>query len=399
MIAELTVPPPRWLPARLVLAAVVVAFTMAILAGKSGAEAWTATLGATELFSLCVASGVVLITALALALSTGCWLQGLLGGGARVPLELCGAVLALFPVAALTWALVHEWLVRRGLPVETLMPLELARADQDAAMETGRLLWRHLAPALVLAIPLLGAVLMTTRLPLRTRALMLCLQAPAWLILIEDVLHFMGWGGWMAQAIRSGDVNATAAGVAAGGVLMAVPAFLSSLIPVTQTEHAPRFRGWIWLPWPLWVIAAAGVGVSQTVSWGLMWLALFAMSWPAWVTALRGMKPAKQAACVAAWSLEVVSMLVVWLAAVAALHPQPLAGGVMRFFRPLLVTTNAQAAETLRDPQALLRTGVSVLGVALVLHLMSRALRWWSSLDAETPRIAAEEAETEEVAA
>ena len=32
MIAELTVPPPRWLPARLVLAAVVVAFTMAMLA-------------------------------------------------------------------------------------------------------------------------------------------------------------------------------------------------------------------------------------------------------------------------------------------------------------------------------------------------------------------------------
>ena len=76
----------------------------------------------------------------------------MLGGRARVPLEILGAVLALFPVAALTWALVHEWLVRRGLPVETLMPLELARADQDAAMETGRLLWRHFAPALVLSV-------------------------------------------------------------------------------------------------------------------------------------------------------------------------------------------------------------------------------------------------------
>lgn len=380
MISELTPPPPRWLPPLIVGGSLLVAVVMAITAGKGASEVWAAAWGlwtVDGLFARCMHSGVILLVALALATSTGFCLQLAFGQRGRLFLEAGGAVLALFPITALTWGLVNAWIVQRGLPIETLMPLELPRGDPDSSIWLGRLLWKYLAPALMLTVPLLGAVCMTTRLPLRTRVLALCMQAPAWLIIIEDVLHFMGWGGWMAQSIRAGDALAAAAGVSASGWLLAGILLVLGLIPTRAKNSAPHFGTLSWLPWPLWVLCAGACGLSQTTSWVLMWLVLFGMSWPYWLAALRGLHSTRHAMHIAAWSLEVMSMLLIWVVAVASVHPQPLNGAVMRVFRPLVVTTHEQAASTLLHPESVLRLGGLLLAVALVLHAGSRFLRHW----------------------
>lgn len=378
MISELTPQSPRWLSVWLAIGSVLAAVILAMLGGKEAAEAFTAVLGSSQLFSRCLASGVVLLMALLLALCAGVGLESLFAGRGRVFLEAVGAVLAFCPVGALTWGLVHEWIVRRGVLLETLMPLELPQSDPAVALHLGRTVWKYAAPALVLAVPLLGTYLTASRLPMRTRALALCLQAPAWLILIEDVLHFMGWGAWMAQSIRAADVSATAAGAAACGALLVAASLLCGLLPAESSKGERRWHSLLWLPWPLWVLMASACGFSQTVIWTAMWGVLFVTSLPAWLEYLRGVDALRQASGVAAWSLGVISQLVVWLAAVAAVHPQPLVGGMMRFFKPLVVMTNTQAAQTLRDPSELLHTGGFLLLLALVLHGLSRLLRWWT---------------------
>ncbi|MBL9130694.1 MAG: hypothetical protein JNG86_05815, partial [Verrucomicrobiaceae bacterium] len=129
------------------------------------------------------------------------------------------------------------------------------------------------------------------------------------------------------------------------------------------------------LPWPLWALGLCSFGISETKLWLLMWLALAGMSLPACLASLHGLDLGRQSRRVVAWSFETLSMLVVWLAAIAALHPRPLTGGVMRVFRPLIVNTHAQAAETLSRPDAILHAGGILLSVALALHLIACALR------------------------
>jgi hypothetical protein len=45
----------------------------------------------------------------------------------------------------------------------------------------------------------------------------------------------------------------------------------------------------------------------------------------------------------------------------------------MRTFQPLLITTPAQAAQTLSDPTRILNAGLVLLGTSFVLHLLSMA--------------------------
>jgi hypothetical protein len=104
-----------------------------------------------------------------------------------------------------------------------------------------------------------------------------------------------------------------------------------------------------------------------------MWLVIGSMSFPACFAKLRGQPAAQQTFHLASWSFETLSQLIVWLAAIATLHPQPLTGGVMRTFQPLLITTPAQAAQTLSDPTRILNAGLVLLGTSFVLHLLSMA--------------------------
>jgi hypothetical protein len=46
----------------------------------------------------------------------------------------------------------------------------------------------------------------------------------------------------------------------------------------------------------------------------------------------------------------------------------------MRTFQPLLITTPAQAAQTLADPARILHAGLLLLGASLILHLLGRLL-------------------------
>lgn len=376
MISAVMPHPPRWLPVRIVLAGMLAAGCLALLTGGGFFSAWTGMTDA-AVIARSWRSLIILAVALATATSTGftvTWIAEFGGRRASAGVRFLGRAVAVFPIAALAWALTGWWIGRLGWPVETLMPMQLTADIQDWRMVFGSKLWEYLAPALVLAIPLTGEVIGSAEVPLRARLQSICLLAPAWLILVEDALHFMGWGGWMAQSIRAGDAQAVAIGLAAAAWFTGILCTLANAIPTGKRLGAGPFVTFCWLPWPLWVLTASVCIASQKTLWLLLWLSLAAMTLLGCLALLRRLRPAQQACRIAAWSLEVLSLLPVWLAALAALHPQPLTGGIMRLFRPLLVTTPEQAAQTLAHPEDILRTGAILVGVSLVLHLLSQML-------------------------
>lgn len=376
MISTVLPNPPRWLPVRVVLGGMLASCVIAASGGSGFFSGWSG-LFDPALLARGGRSALVFSIAMLTAASAGYTLSWLAEAGGRVVTmiaALLGRAVALFPVAALAWSLVGWWIGALGKPVETLMPFQLDAEMKDWRLMFGAELWEYLAPALVLAVPLFGEVLGGVGKPLRARLQSLCLHGVAWLIVIEDVLHFMGWGGWMAQAIRAGEAAHVAAGVAMMAWLSAVFCTLLNALPTTQPSGAGPFATISWLPWPLWVLVLAVSLASQQVLWSMMWLVIAVMSFPLCFARLRGQAVAQQSFQVASWSFETLSQLIVWLAAIATLHPQPLSGGVMRTFQPLLITTPAQAAQTLADPARILNAGLLLLGASLVLHLLGRLL-------------------------
>lgn len=376
MISTVLPNPPRWLPVRVVLGGMLASCVIAVSGGAGFFSGWSG-LFDPALLARGGRSALVFSIAMLTAVSAGYTLSWLAEAGGRVVTiiaALLGRAVALFPVAALAWSLVGWWIGSLGKPVETLMPFQLDAEMKDWRLMFGAELWEHLAPALVLAVPLFGEVLGGVGKPLRARLQSLCLHGVVWLIVIEDVLHFMGWGGWMAQAIRAGEAANVSAGVAMMAWLSAVFCTLLNALPTTQPSGAGPFATISWLPWPLWVLVLAVSLASQQVLWLLMWLVIAVMSFPLCLARLRGQAVAQQSFHLAAWSFETLSQLVVWLAAIATLHPQPLSGGVMRTFQPLLITTPAQAAQTLAEPARILHAGLLLLGASLVLHLLGRLL-------------------------
>jgi hypothetical protein len=361
---------------RVVLGGMLVSCVIALSGGAGFFSGWSG-LFDPALLARGGRSALVFAIAMLTAASAGYTLSWLAEAGGRVVTiiaGLLGRAVALFPVAALAWSLVGWWIGSLGKPVETLMPFQLDAEMKDWRLMFGAELWEYLAPALVLAVPLFGEVLGGVGKPLRARLQSLCLHGVVWLIVIEDVLHFMGWGGWMAQAIRAGEAANVAAGVAMMAWLSAVFCTLLNALPTSQPSGAGPFATIGWLPWPLWVLALSVSLASQQVLWLLMWLVIAMISFPLCLTRLRGQAVAQQSFHLASWSFETLSQLIVWLAAIATLHPQPLSGGVMRTFQPLLITTPAQAAQTLADPARILHAGLLLLGASLVLHLLGRLL-------------------------
>ena len=376
MISTVLPNPPRWLPVRVVLGGMLASCVVALSGGAGFFSGWSG-LFDPALLARGGRSALVFAIAMLTAVSAGYTLSWLAEACGRVVIlitSLLGRAVALFPVAALAWSLVGWWIGSLGKPVETLMPFQLDAELKDWRLMFGAELWEYLAPALVLAVPLFGEVLGGVGKPLRARLQSLCLHGVAWLIIIEDVLHFMGWGGWMAQAIRAAEAANVAAGVAMMAWLSAVFCTLLNALPTTQPSGAGPFATISWLPWPLWVLVLAVSLASQQMLWLLMWLVIAVISFPLCLTRLRGQAVAQQSFRLASWSFETLSQLIVWLAAIATLHPQPLTGGVMRTFQPLLITTPAQAAQTLSDSARILHAGLLLLGASLVLHLLGRLL-------------------------
>lgn len=424
--------PPRWLPLRLVLGGIAAAGLLWL----TGDGNWQVLKAARfdGLAMRCVRSLVVLVIALMTAMCVGLaagMLARRLGRHMEVLAAFGGRVLACVPVAALAWGFIGGWVGRLGWPVETLLPAQLPESV-TWQITMARLLWEYLAPALLLAIPLAGEVTCavvddaaaTTHLDfalrargvptgwrlwrhhlrqllprLRARMQWLCLIACCYLIVVEDVLRFLGWGGWMAQAIGSGGVIGVAAGFVTGGGLMALLVLMMNVLPgrlpPSRGVRVPSLSWYPWLvwapgftvlpfaPWKCWLALGLAVLYSSADFWWRAWREV-QMSLPLDASRVLGATERELrrrhaspllwrhvAAWAAAWSAQMLLIVAV----IHALHPPWLAGHAMGLFAPLSVATMQDAARTLADPSAALQCGATIALAALCLIQVSRIVR------------------------
>lgn len=429
--------PPRWLPLHVLCGGLLAAVGVLALS-KQPVDAWLVLPStAAEMGMRCGFSLGVLIVALLLGLSLGLavgLLTRRLGRHAEAFVAFIGRAIACLPVAALAWGFVSLWIGKHGGPVETLMPAELPVAQNVWQITLARLLWEFLAPALLLAVPLTGEVIhcvitdakatvdldfalrargvpagtrlwrhhLRQLLPLlRARMQALCLVAPVYLIVIEDVLRFMGWGGWMAQSIRAADVNGIALGLATGGLMMALLCGGLHFLRGRLRPSANLLTAFAWQPWPLWGLGLMTLPPFSSSPWLVLWFAVLlsgSASWhEAWTSVEKQLPldPARsfgvseagiwlrhvafvQCRMLVAWISAVFAETLLWIAVACALQPallQELGAPLARWFRPLAVGSSQDAARTLADPTALLEAGGIIALAALCLLQVSRIVQ------------------------
>lgn len=429
--------PPRWLPLHLLCGGLLAAVGVLALS-KQPVETWPVLpSNAAEMGMRCGSSLGVLIVALLLALSLGLavgLLTRRLGRHAEAFVAFIGRALACLPVAALAWGFVSLWIGKYGGPVETLMPAELPVAQNVWQTTLARLLWEFLAPALLLAVPLTGEVIhcvitdaratvdldfalrargvpagtrlwrhhLGQLLPwLRARMQALCLVASVYLIVIEDVLRFMGWGGWMAQSIRVADVNGLALGFACGGLMMALLCGGLHFLRGRLRPSANRLTAFSWQPWPLWALGMMTLPPFSSSPWLVLWFAVLLSGCASWheawacVEKRLPLDPARsfgvsetgiwlrhvafvQCRMLVAWISAVFAQTLLWIAVACALQPallQEMGAPLARWFRPLAVGSSQDAARTLADPTALLEAGGIIALAALCLLQVSRIVQ------------------------
>lgn len=435
MISQPFSPPPRWLPLRLLLGGLIAGGLMWFTLHQELPSALTTRLG--ELGVRCGNSLIVLLVALLLALSLGL-AAGMLarknGPLMEKTVALLGRALACLPVAALAWGFVGVWTGMHGRPVETLLPALLPEVDTPWQTALARTLWEFLAPVLLLAVPLTGEVIhcvitdaratvdldfalrargvpagarlwrhhLAQLLPLLSvRMQALCLVAPVWLIVIEDVLHFMGWGGWMAGALRTGDVEGIASGFFSGGMMMALLCALAGILGGTWKTTRGVLRSLSWQPWPLWALGLMTLPSLSAASWVVLWTAVLVVSGAGWHRAwseIESTLPVDaarvhgapevmiwrkhiapvQLRMLAAWFCSVSAQTLLWIALACALRPalvHELGGPLAAWCRPLAIATMQDAAATLADPSAVLRAGGGIALAALCLIQVSRIVQ------------------------
>lgn len=425
--------PPRWLPLRLLLGGVLAAVVLWL----GGDRDWQA-LQAEHFDGLwlrCGNSLIVLVIALLLALSLGLaagLLARRLGSWAEWCVGLLGRMLACLPIAAVAWGFIGVWIGHFGWPVETLLPTLLPEAPQPWQTTLARTLWEFLAPALLLAVPLTGEVMhcvvedadatvdldfslrargvprgawlwhhhMRQMLPLlRVRMQSLCLIAPVYLIIVEDVLRFLGWGGWMAQAIRIGWVNGATMGFVTGGIMMAL--LCAALHGLPRRICAPRgmLAALSWHPWFLWALGVMTLPLHSAMLWLGLWLAVLVSGCAGWQQAWNRIEAqlpldaalalgsadtltwrthiaGVQGRMLVAWMGAVFAQTLLWVAVVHALQPIRLTNyPFTELCGPLAVRSMQDAAQTLADPTALLQAGGSIALVALCLIQLSRIIQ------------------------
>lgn len=425
--------PPRWLPLHLLLGGIIAAGL--VLLPQHHAFSFTAP--APGLWTRCASSLLILAIGLLLALCIGL-IIGLrarqMGPLIALFIAFLGRALACVPVVVLAWGFISGWIGHLGWPVESLMPAQFPDAQASRQIALARTLWEFLAPALVLALPLCGEMIHTViidgratldldftlrargvpkssrlwrhhlsqLLPLlRVRLQSLCLIAPVYLVIIEDTLRFMGWGGWLAQSIRAADAGGIALGFASGGVIMALLCAGLHLL----RGRLKSTRGFIstlaWQPWLLWALGALALLPISSQLWLILWTAVLISSTAAWHQAwshIEGELPIDASRVFGAsentiWRLHIARpqfrMLTAWLctvfaqtllciAAACALQPrlidalnEPLA----KLYRPLAIASMQDAAHTLADPTALLQSGAIIALAALCLIQLSRIVQ------------------------
>jgi hypothetical protein len=435
MISQPFSPPPSWLPLRLLLGGLIAGMSLWFTRQQEQSSALPARLN--ELGVRCGRSFIILVTALLVALTLGLAV-GMLARKSGPLLEkitaLFGRVLACLPVAALAWGFVGIWTGMLGQPVETLLPALLPEVETPWQTTLARVLWEFLVPALLLAVPLTGEVMhcvitdaratvdlnfslhargvpagarlwrhhlgqLQPLLSVRVQAL--CLAAPVYLIVIEDVLHFMGWGGWMAHALRTGDVDGIAGGFFSGGMMMALLCLLARL-PGGSWKSTRRFLWALsWQPWLLWALGLMVLPSLPVMNWIFLWAAVLVVSGAGWHRAWNEIEAALpveaarvlgasesmiwrkhiapvQFRMLAAWFCGVLAQTLLWIALACALRPmviQDLGGPLAAWCRPLAVATMQDAAATLADPSAILRAGGSIALAALCLIQVGRIVQ------------------------
>ncbi|MGV3659583.1 MAG: hypothetical protein ACO1TE_05345 [Prosthecobacter sp.] len=432
-------PPPSWLPLRVLCSSVVAAGTLLAL-GDTGpwSERLSWEMPAPGLWSRCGASLLILTVALLLALCLGLALgfaARRLGARMEAMAAFCGRAIACLPVAVIAWGFVGLWTGKHGLPVETLMPAELPLLHNVWQVTLARTVWEFLVPALLLALPLAGEVLhavvtdgpattdldfalrargvpraarlwrhhLRQMLPLlRGRMQALCLVAPAFLIIIEDVLRFMGWGGWMAQAVRGADVRAMALCLLTGGVMMALLcAGFHLLLRGRLRQGRNRLTALAWLPWPLWMLGIMTLPPLSECPWLVFWFALLIFGSAAWHHAwtrvekklpldaarvfgatewgvwLAHIAPV-QLRMLLAWISTVFAQTLLWIAAACVLQPRlvrDLEAPLGAWLGPLVVDSPQDTGRVLADPSTLLWAGGGLALAALCLIQISRIIQ------------------------
>jgi ABC-type dipeptide/oligopeptide/nickel transport system permease component len=425
--------PPRRLPLRLVLGGLI-AGALVLLAGPRGISI---SLGAWDLGLRILSSLIVLIIGLLLALCLAVMAgMGARRLGPRVEqfVGLLARALACVPVVVLAWGFIAGWIGHLGLPVESLMPGQFPDAQAGWQTLLARHTWELLAPALVLALSLcgemthaiiqdggsvmdLGLSLRARGVPagsqlwrhhlsqlvplLRVRLQSLILLAPVYLIIIEDTLQFTGWGGWMAQCLRTGDAAGIAWGFASAGVMLALLCAGAELL----RGRLKSSGGWgamlAWQPWLLWALGVLALLPASLLMWLTLWLAVLlagAATWyQAWLhiekelplDAARVLGAPEmmiwrhhiavvQCRMLLAWICTVFAQTLLGLAAACALQPRligELNEQIARFLRPLAVVSLQDAAHTLADPTLLLQSGGGIALAALCLIQLGRIVQ------------------------
>ncbi len=422
--------PPRWLPLRLLLGGITAAGLLLLIRHHD----WNVKTSIPGFPVRCGSSLIVLILGLLLALCLGV-IVGLrarqMGPRTEKFVALLGRALACVPVVVLAWGFISGWIGRLGWPLESLMP---AQFPDSHGAPFAHALWDFLAPALILALPLCGemihAVIVDGRetldldfslrargvptssrlwlhhlrqlLPLlRVRLQSLCLIAPVYLIIIEDALHFIGWGDWMAQSLRAGDAPAIALGFASGGAMLALLSAFLKLLP-GRLKSAKGFVATLaWQPWLLWALGALSLLPSSFIAWIILWIAVLVSGSAAWHQAWNQIEAAlpidAARICGAtdsmiwrnhisavlfrmltAWLFSVLAQTLLCMAAACALLPrliEALSGPFAKVYRPLAIASAQDAAQTLADPTALLQSGGVIALAALCLLQVSRIVQ------------------------
>lgn len=430
-------PPPRRLPLRLLFGGVIAAAVLLLTQQRDLSRLFAFEVPAPGLWVRCGSSLIVLIIALLLAMSIGL-AAGLLARrmGPRIEMlvALLGRALACLPIAAVAWGFIDGWIGHLGWPVETLLPAQLPEAAGTWQTTLARTLWEFLAPVLVLTLPLCGEVIhcvitdatatadldfslrargvppssrlwvhhLRQLLPLlRVRMQSLCLIAPVYLIIVEDVLRFMGWGGWMARSIRAGDVNGIAHGFIACGAMMALLCVSLCVLRGRLKTSSSFMPALAWHPWFLWALGAMTLPNLSVVCWLILWLAVLVTGCAGWhqawnsieeqlpIDASRVLGASEgmlwrmhiapvQCRMLAAWICAVFAQTLLWIAVACAVQPRLLADlgdPLAQWCRPLAIASMQDAAQTLADPAALLHAGGSIALVALCLIQVSRIVQ------------------------
>ncbi|OYW75490.1 MAG: hypothetical protein B7Z37_13095 [Verrucomicrobia bacterium 12-59-8] len=425
--------PPRWLPLRLLLGGIAAAGV--VLLFRHGDFSKTATVAG--LWGRCGSSLIVLALGLSLALCIAL-IVGLtarqMGPSVEKLTALLGRALACVPVVVLAWGFIGGWIGRLGWPVESLMPAQFLDSQDSWLPLLAQALWEFLAPALILALPMCGELIhavisdgratldldfslrargvpkasrlwrhhLSQLLPLlRVRLQALCLVAVVYLIIIEDSLHFLGWGDWMAHSLRAGQAGGIALGFVSGGAMLALLCACLQLLP-GRLKSATRFVSALaWQPWLLWALGALALLPESSLLWLILWIAVLVSGGAGWhqywnhIEAELPIEAARvfgaeelmiwrnhyavvQCRMLVAWICSVFAQTLLCIAAACALLPrliEELNEPLARIYRPLAIASVQDATQTLTDPTALLQSGGGIALAALCLVQVSRIVQ------------------------